>query len=382
MARQPYSAKHLTPMQESTLAPVLVHPWSVRMVNSVIARDLPFRWHYENGFILKAIEQVWKKAGDLQYWAYMSNAVDPFISPDGTIKTYSAQEYNLDQMNAGRILFPLYWTTGESRYKQALYLLRDQLRDQPRTSEGGFWHKKIYPHQMWLDGIYMASPFYAEFGKTFDELAAFDDVARQIILIEKHIRDPRTGLLYHGWDESRQQHWADPVTGHSSHFWGRAMGWYAMAIVDVLDYMPASHRQRDIIIELFKRMMTAVTAVQDQPTGLWYQVLDQGQRVGNYLEASASCMFVYALAKGVRCHYLPGHFLDSARKGYLGILGNLIEIDARGLVNLNGICSVAGLGGNPYRDGSYGYYISEPVVTNDYKGVGAFILASVEMEGI
>lgn len=352
------------------------------MANSVTQRNIPFRWHYEHGLVLRAIEQVWLKTADKQYWQHICNAIDPFIAPDGNIKTYAAGEYNLDQINPGRALFPMYRSTGEDRYKRALYLLREQLRTHPRTSDGGFWHKKIYPRQMWLDGIYMASPFYAEFGKTFGEPAAFDDVAHQISLIEKHTRDPKTGLLYHGWDESKRQRWADPATGHSPQFWGRAMGWYAMALVDVLDCLPAEHKRREEILDIFKRMMNALVAVQDQPTGLWYQVLDQGARAGNYLEASASCMFVYALAKGVRCHYLPTYLLDSARKGYLGILGNLIEIDTRGLVNLNGICSVAGLGGDPYRDGSYEYYIGEPVVVNDYKGVGAFILASVEMESI
>jgi unsaturated rhamnogalacturonyl hydrolase len=352
------------------------------MAGSVMQRNLTFRWHYENGLALKAIEQVWLKTRDIQYWQYIKDSIDPFITPDGVIKSYSIEEYNLDQINPGRILFPLYRTTRDERYRQALYLLREQLRTHPRTSEGGFWHKKIYPHQMWLDGIYMASPFYAEFAAAFGEPQAFDDVAHQILLIARRALDARTGLLYHGWDESKQQRWADGQTGCSPHFWGRAMGWYAMAIVDVLDYLPSGHPQRAAILRLFDHLVQALAQVQDQPTGLWYQVLDQGERTGNYLEASASCMFVYAIAKGVRRGYLPTHFLDLARKGYLGILGNLIEIDARGLVNLNHICAVAGLGGTPYRDGSYEYYVSTPVVTNDYKGVGAFILASVEMESI
>jgi unsaturated rhamnogalacturonyl hydrolase len=233
---------------------------------------------------------------------------------------------------------------------------------------------------MWLDGIYMASPFYAEFARTFDEPAGFDDVAHQITLIEKHTRDPKTGLLYHAWDESRAQSWANPVTGCSPHFWGRAIGWYVMAIVDVLDYLPVDNPQCAEHIAILERTLDAVVQVQDQSTGLWYQVLDQGDRAGNYLEASASCMFVYAMAKGVRNGYVAPRYLDVARKGYRGIHGNLIEIDDQGLVNLNQICQSAGLGGTPYRDGSYEYYVGEKIVTNDYKGVGAFILASVEME--
>jgi unsaturated rhamnogalacturonyl hydrolase len=279
-------------------------------------------------------------------------------------------------------LFRLYDETGDERYKQAAFLLREQLRRQPRISEGGFWHKQIYPHQMWLDGIYMGGPFYAEFAKTFGEPEGFDDVAHQIILVESHTRDPQTGLLYHGWDESREQKWADPETGCSPNFWGRAIGWYAMAIPDVLDHLPEDHPKREKIIAIFSDTIEAISAVQDQSTGLWYQVLDQGGREGNYLEASASCMFVYGIVKGVRKGYISTEFLDVAERGYAGILEQFIQVDDQDMVNLNQICSVAGLGGKPYRDGSYEYYISEKVVTNDYKGVGPFVLASVEIEGL
>ena len=352
------------------------------MADSVIRRNVPFKWHYEHGLALLAIEKVWQKTGNGKYCDYIKSAIAQFVNVAGNINTYSIEEYNLDQINPGKVLFPLHKATGDERCRKALYLLREQLRNHPRTREGGFWHKKIYPHQMWLDGIYMASPFYAEFAQTFDEPAAFDDVAKQILLIEKHTRDPKTGLLYHGWDESKQQRWANPETGCSPHFWGRAMGWYAMAIVDVLDYLPTDHPQRETIIAIFERMIAALANVQDRPTGLWYQVLDQGNRAGNYLEASASCMFVYAIAKGVRKGYLADKYLDMAKKGYRGILGNLIDINDRGLVNLNGTCGGAGLGGNPYRDGSFEYYIGEKIVTNDYKGVGPFILAGLEMESI
>jgi len=350
------------------------------MADSVMRRNVPFRWHYENGVMHKAIEQVWLKTGDSKYYDYIKRDIDQLVSAEGNIKTYSIQEYNLDQINPGRTFFSLYRATGNDRYKKAAYLLREQLRGQPRTSEGGFWHKKIYPYQMWLDGIYMALPFYAEFGKIFGEPAAFDDVAFQIIVIEKHTRDPKTGLLYHAWNESKQQRWADPETGCSPHVWGRAMGWYAMAIVDVLDHFPQNHPKRNDMLAIFERVTVALAKVQDQSTGLWYQVLDQGNRAGNYLEASGSCMFVYSIAKAVRLGYLAKTYLDMARKGYQGILDNLIRVDDQGLVNLEQICGVAGLGGNPYRDGSYEYYVSEKTVTNDYKGVGSFILASLETE--
>ncbi len=354
--------------------------WSVRMADSVMRRNAPFRWHYEYGLMHRAFEQVWQKIGDSKYYEQIASDINAWVGVEGNIKTYSVKEYNLDQIYPGRALFALYRTTGDERYKKAAYLLREQLKSQPRTNEGGFWHKKIYPYQMWLDGIYMAAPFYTEFGKTFSEPAAFDDVAFQIMVIEKHTRDGKTGLLYHGWDESRKMGWANPETGCSPHFWGRAMGWYAMALVEVLDYLPQEHAKRQDILAIFERMIAALMNVQDKATGLWYQILDQGNRKGNYLEASGSCMFVYAIAKAVRMGYLAKTALDVAHKGYQGILDNLIRVDDQGLVNLERVCSVAGLGGTPYRDGSYEYYVNEKIATNDYKGVGPFILASIEME--
>jgi unsaturated rhamnogalacturonyl hydrolase len=356
--------------------------WSVRMAKSVMRRHVPLtdRWRYEYGVILKSIERVWLKTGHDEYGDYIVENVNRFVEPDGNIDTYRPHEYNLDQINPGKILFPLYDRTSDDRYRKAAYRLMKQLRDQPRTTAGGFWHKKIYPHQMWLDGIYMASPFYAQFAQTFGEPEGFDDVALQITLVERHARDSRTGLLYHGWDESCTQKWANPETGCSPSFWGRAMGWYAMGIVDVLDWLPIDHPMRGEIVGTLQRVAAALADVQHASTGLWYQVLDQGGREGNYHEASASCMFVYALTKGVRKGHLDRVLLDVARTGYKGILEHFVKVDDQGLVNLHQICSVAGLGGTPYRDGSFEYYVSERVVTNDYKGVGPFIMASVEME--
>ena len=358
--------------------------WSVWMADSIMKRHplLSKRWHYEPGVVLLAIQQVWLKTGEQKYYDYIKRNMDEFVGPDGEIGTYRLEEYNLDQINEGKLLFLLYETTGDERYKKAAYLLREQLRTHPRTTEGGFWHKQIYPHEMCLDGIYMASPFYAEFARRFDESEGFDDVAHQIILIEEHTRDPRTGLLFHGWDESKSQKWADPESGCSPNFWGRAIGWYAMAIPDVLDHFPRDHPRRDQLLAIFQTTVAAIARVQDPTSGVWYQVLDQGDRMGNYLESSASCMFVYAIAKGVRKGYLGEEVFAVARRGYEGILEQFVEVDEQGLVNLNGICSVGGLGGKPYRDGSFAYYVSEKVVTDEYKGVGAFILASVEMERV
>lgn len=340
----------------------------------------PAKWTYDHGLVLKGIERVYAVTGDKQYLDFIQRNIDHFIADDGSIRTYKLDDYNLDNILPGRNLLFLYKTTGDEKYRKAAALLREQLKTQPRTTEGGFWHKKIYPSQMWLDGLFMGEPFYAEYAATFHEDAAFDDIAKQFILMERHARDDKTGLLYHGWDESKQQRWANPTTGRSPNFWGRAVGWYAMALVDTLDYFPQKHPQRAELIAILNRVARAVAKYQDARSGLWYEVLDKGGAKGNYFEASAACMFVYALAKGVRNGYLPANYMKTANDGYLGIQREFVKYDAGGRFNLDGTVSVAGLGGNPYRDGSYEYYLSEKVVTNDPKGIGAFLLASTEME--
>jgi len=362
-----------------TSIPSAVQPWSVRMMDSVMKRSpyLPF-WNYESGLILKATEQVWRTTDDSKYYQYIASNYDRWVDPTGNInRQYVFDEFQLDHVAPGKLLFTLYRTTCDDKYKQAAYLLRSQLEKQPRTREGGFWHKRIHPYQMWVDGIYRASPFLAEFAKTFDDSTAFDEAARQILLMAKNTRDPKTGLFYHGWEETRREVWADPATGHSPHFWSRGLGWFSMGIVDVLDYMPENHPQRQAILEVFREMLAAVVKVQDAKTGLWCQVLDQGTREGNYLEASGSSMYVYSLAKGVKKGYLDAKGMDAARKGYDGIVKRFVEVDSLGLVNLNWICRVAAFDNGS--DGSYQYYVSRPIVTNDFKGVGPFILASVEM---
>ena len=342
--------------------------------------DYPSKWTYDHGLVLKGIERVYTATHDKQYLTYIKESMDHFVADDGSIRTYSLDAYNLDNILPGRNLLFLYKTTGQEKYRKAAALLREQLKTHPRTSEGGFWHKKIYPSQMWLDGLFMGEPFYAEYAVTFREDAAFDDIARQFILMERHSRDDKTGLLYHGWDESKQQRWANPTTGRSPNFWGRAMGWYAMALVETLDYFPQKHPQRAELIAILNRLAVAVAKYQEPHSGLWYQVLDKAGEKGNYLESSAACMFVYALAKGVRNGYLPASYMKVAERGYQGILKQFVKYDAGGRLNLEGTVGVAGLGGNPYRDGSYEYYIGEKVVTNDPKGIGAFLLAATEME--
>lgn len=355
--------------------------WSVRMMDATMTRNpvVHKEWDYTAGLILLAAERVGDASKAAKYHDYVRRNIDALVQTDGSIRTYELEEFNLDQINQGRVLFRLYRQTGDARYRKAIETLREQLHRQPRTSEGGFWHKQIYPQQMWLDGIYMASPFLAEYARTFNDTAAFNDVAHQILLIARYTRDPNTGLYYHAWDAARTQIWADKQTGTSPHFWGRALGWYAMAIVDVLDYMPATHRDRPTIIRIFRELARAIENVQDPVTGLWYQVLDQPGRAPNYREASASSMFVYALAKGARMRIVDASYADVARRGHDGLTRYMTGTDSSNLLSLNGIVAVAGLGGKQQRNGSFEYYMSEPVVSNDYKGVGAFILASLEL---
>ena len=363
--------------------------WAVRMVESEMKRhpeawSLDFekkpKWNYTHGLVLTAIERVWQQTGDQRYYDYIKAYADLMIDENGLINhNYKITNFNIDHIKPGMILFNLYEKTEDPRYLKALQILREQIHQHPRTKEGGFWHKNRYPHQMWLDGIYMASPFYARYGLVFNEPENFDDVIHQITLIEQKTRDEKTGLLYHGWDESREQHWADPETGLSASFWGRAIGWYAMALVDVLDYIPADQPNRHLVIEVLQRLAEAVSNYQDPETGVWYQVVDQMGREGNYLESSASSMFVYSLAKAANKGYIDIKYLDVAKKGFEGILEQFIEVEEDGEVNITKGCSVAGLGAGEHRDGSYEYYLSEPIRSNDPKATGPFIKACIEL---
>lgn len=337
------------------------------------------KWSYDLGVILKGTEGVWKSTANKNYFDYIQHKMDHYVQEDGSINAYKMEDYNIDFINNGKVLLFLYQVTGKEKYLKAVQQLRKQLDTHPRTKQGSFWHKNIYPHQVWLDGLYMGQPFYAEYAKLFHEPAAFDDITKQFVSVEKNTRDEKTGLLYHGWDESKTQQWADKETGRSPHFWSRALGWYGMAMVDVLDYFPQGHPGREKIIAILNRYAAAVSAFQ-QANGLWYQVTDMPNRKGNYPEASASSMITYTLAKGVRLGYLPSRYLGNAERAYAGILKEFIEKDAEGRVNLNGTVKVSGLGGKPYRDGSFEYYMSEPVIQNDPKGIGAFIQCAVEME--
>ena len=335
-------------------------------------------WNYTQGLVAHAMIRLWNEDGNAAYYKYAKTYADKFIDEKGNIGGFKADEYNIDCVNSGKFLFDVYKKTKDERYLKAIDHLRDQLKTQPRTSEGGYWHKLRYPHQMWLDGLYMGAPFLAQYASVKNEPAIFDDVVNQFITVHKHTYNPATGLNYHGWDESKLQKWADPKTGCSPNYWGRAMGWYALALVDVLDYLPLDHPGRVKILEILNQVASGIKKYQDPKTGLWYQVLDQGSREGNYLEATGSSMFTYTLLKASRKGYIGSEYKAIAAKAYTGILENLIRDNGDGTISLTKCCSVAGLGGNPYRDGSYEYYIKEPVRADDPKGVGPFIMASLE----
>lgn len=337
------------------------------------------RWSYDQGVQLEGIDGVWRRTGDGEYFKYMQKCMDEFLTPEGEIDTYKDDSFNIDNVKNGRTFLTLYKVTGQEKYFKAATILWEQLKHQPRTKEGGFWHKQIYPYQMWLDGLYMGEPFYAEYAALIQNKEAFDDIANQFIFMEKNARDAKTGLLYHGWDESKEQKWADKTTGRSPHFWARAMGWYAVALVDVLDNFPVDHPKRKELINILTRTADAIKKVQHK-SGVWYDILDMPEAKGNYFESSASSMFVCAIAKGVRKGYLPASYFAIASKGYQGIQQEFVEQRSEGKINLKGTVTVSGLGGKPYRDGSYAYYMSEKVITNDAKGVGAFLMAANEME--
>ncbi|MEP6835099.1 MAG: glycoside hydrolase family 88 protein [Gemmatimonas sp.] len=381
------SAQRVTPARAAT-ATAAPHRnatsglWSVRMSRAVMQRNpvIHEKWDYTAGLMLTAIDRVARSTKDSAFSSYVRRNMDRMIGDDGSIKTYRTEDYNLDQINQGRLLFSMYAETRAPRYKTAIETLRVQLKQQPRTSDGGFWHKKIYPQQMWLDGLYMAEPFYVMYARAFNDTAAFTDATKQFLLLALHTRDPQTGLYYHAWDAAHSQPWADSATGLSKNFWGRAVGWYLMSAMDVLDELPFTHPNRAALIEVTQDLADAVARVQDPTTGLWFQVLDQPNRIGNYREASASSMFAYAFAKGARKGYLPAKFRTLANRAFDGLVRDLVKTGSDGLPSLTGVCSVAGLGGNVKRDGSFAYYISEPVVADDYKGVGPFIMAALELD--
>jgi rhamnogalacturonyl hydrolase YesR len=356
---------------------------------------------YEEGVLLDGLAAQWHVTANGDDFAYIKAAVDRYVTAEGAVTGYNANTHTLDDIEMGRATILLYRVTQQAKYAKAAKFLEDQLAVQPRTASGGYWHKQIYPNQMWLDGAYMAEPFRAAYAATFQQPGDFDDIAKQFLLMDTNMRDPKSGLLKHGWDESKSMPWADKTTGLSPEVWARAMGWYVMALVDVLDWFPSDNPQRPVLIAALNRNIAAILKVQDAKTGLWWQVMttpphngpamqkqtDGSVRLGiehsgagNFLEASASCMFTYAIAKGVRLGYLPQDNQANAERAWAGIQKQFITDNPNGTVILHGTVKVGGLGGSPYRSGDFNYYIHEPIVDQDLKGVGAFMLAGSEME--
>ncbi|MEL1254403.1 glycoside hydrolase family 88 protein [Flavobacterium sp. DGU38] len=362
--------------------------WSERMALSIIKRhpdawkidnhEAP-KWDYKIGMILTAYQKLYEKTNNQKYYDYVKGYADTFIDEKGTIKKFDPKNHSLDNINAGKILFDLYNKTKEEKYLTALKTLRNNFDDYPRTQSGGFWHKKIYPNQMWLDGLYMGEPFYARYTTEYEKGEKLNDVAHQFELLHQHTFDKKTDLYFHAWDESKQMAWANKETGTAPHIWLRALGWYGMALVDALDYFPKEHPKRNELIKYLNELAIAVSKYQDK-SGLWYQIPNLQNKEGNYLEASGSSMLVYFLAKGVHKGYLPPKFEKVANKGFEGLIKNLIKVDKDGEVHITQVCASAGLGGNPYRDGSFEYYMSEKIVTDNSHGLGAFLLAAIELD--
>ncbi|PXV66258.1 unsaturated rhamnogalacturonyl hydrolase [Dysgonomonas alginatilytica] len=333
---------------------------------------------YSQGLGCQAMLDVWKQTGDKKYLDYVVQWADTIINDAGEIYLYKVETYNIDYINSGKVLFDVYKQTGNEKYKLAMDRLVKQMSVHPRTLEGGFWHKLIYQHQVWLDGLYMGSPFLAQYAITFNKPEWTEDVINQFLICAKHTYDPATGLYYHAWDESKNQLWANKVTGQSPNFWGRSIGWWFMALVDVLDFIPQDNLQRGELIRIINGLAETLPKYQDK-TGLWYQVLDKGDKQGNYLEASVSSMFMYSYAKAVNKGYIDKKYKAVAEKAYDGLMKNLIVKNADGTLTLTKCCAVSGLGGNPYRDGSFEYYVNERIRDNDAKATGPFIMGCLQL---
>jgi len=339
----------------------------------------PADWNYIDGCMITALLSIAEITGDKRYFDFAEGFIDSFVSEDGTIRTYDESKYNLDDVNEGRVLFELYDKTHKEKYKKAAAALRGQLERQPRTPEGNFWHKAIYPNQVWLDGLYMAQPFYAMYEKHFGS-GDFSDTLRQIETVRAKMFDEQKKLYYHGYDASRKAFWADPETGRSKNFWLRSIGWFAVSLADLIGIVPAGDAN-DRLRKIFAELMAGVKQYADAETGMYWQVVDQMGREGNYLETSGSCMIAYAMLKGARLGVLGKEYAAQGEKTFRGIVKKYLSF-TDGNLNLGGICLVAGLGpeNNRRRDGSYEYYISEPVVENDAKGVAPFILCYTEIK--
>ena len=353
------------------------HPaWNLEMIRSGKSN----KWNYIDGCMITGILELFEITGETRFLDFADRFLSGFVEEDGHIRTYDPEEYSLDNVNPAKNLFPLYDLTGKEKYRKATERVRSQLSTMPRTPEGNFWHKLIYPNQVWLDGIYMALPFYMEYEKRFDAQKDCQDICQQIANVEIRMRDPETGLYYHGYDASRKMYWADPDTGCSPNFWLRAEGWFILGLVDVLEIMKDLPMQAESVHlqHMLLDLAKALSKYQD-PSGLWYQLIALPELEGNYLETSGTALISAALLKAVRLGFLPESFRAVGEKAFYGIVDHRLTKNADGTPCVTGICLVAGLGGEQHRDGSVAYYLSEPVVQNDAKGVGPLLLAYTEM---
>ena len=363
---------------------------SVRMVRSEIKRAPEatyldnqggkYKWNYTTGLELRSFEAVSRAYDIPEFDAYVRAWYDGILDPFGMIQgKYEMEKFNLDHICPARTLLALYTVTPDQRYALAIGQAREQLKRQPRTEAGAFWHKQVYPGQVWLDGLYMAEPFYAVYANISRETEDFDDIALQFRVAAEKTFDPATGLYRHGWDETRSMAWADPVTGQSAHCWGRALGWYTMALVEVLPFFPETHPGKAELQGILEGILATLPKYADPETGMWYQVLDSPGREGNYLESTCSAMFTYAYLRSAREGYKIPASVDP-KALYEKLVKKFIREDRDGTLNLTDCCAVAGLGGKENRSGTFDYYVNEKIIENDPKGVGPFIWASLEYE--
>ena len=344
-----------------------------------ILSGAPNKWNYIDGCMISAVLSMYELTKDEKYLKFADDFDGWFVQEDGSIRTYDPEEKNLDNLNAARNLYTLYKLTGKEKYRKAMNTARHQLEIQPRTKAGNFWHKQIYPNQVWLDGLYMAQPFFMQYETELNGMKGCQDSFQQFKNVEKLMKDPKTGLYYHGYDESREAKWANPETGCSKSFWLRSLGWFMASLVETDAVMhEALYYEYRYLQKMLKDVADAVLKVQDE-SGMFWQVMDRPEDDGNYLETSGTALIAYALLKGARLGYLPERYGDAGEKAFQGIVDRYLKINANGTINLGGICLVAGLGGEDRRDGTPAYYYSEPIVENEAKGTAPFILAFTEI---